>query len=99
VDLPYILFLSFSLFAIGVMGVLFKRNILVFFLSIELILNSANLLFIGFAREWGNMTGQIWVFFVLVLAAVEAAVGFAIVINYFRSKQIVDLDQINVLKG
>jgi len=57
------------------------------------------LLFIAFAREWGDMTGQVWVFFVLVLAAVEAAVGFAIVINYFRTKKAVDLDQINLLKG
>jgi len=98
-NLPFILFLSFSLFVIGVLGVLTKRNILVFFLSIELILNSANLLFIAFAREWGDMTGQVWVFFVLVLAAVEAAVGFAIVINYFRTKEAVDIDQINLLKG
>lgn len=98
-NLSFILFLSFSLFVIGVFGVLTKRNVLVFFLSIELILNSANLLFIAFAREWGNMTGQVWVFFVLVLAAVEAAVGFAIVINYFRTKEAVDLDQINLLKG
>lgn len=98
-NLTFILFLSFSLFVIGVLGVLTKRNILVFFLSIELILNSANLLFIAFAREWGDMTGQVWVFFVLVLAAVEAAVGFAIVINYFRTKKAVDLDQINLLKG
>jgi len=98
-NLTFILFLSFSLFVIGVLGVLTKRNVLVFFLSIELILNSANLLFIAFAREWGDMTGQVWVFFVLVLAAVEAAVGFAIVINYFRTKEAVDLDQINLLKG
>jgi len=98
-NLTFILFLSFSLFVIGVLGVLTKRNILVFFLSIELILNSANLLFIAFAREWGDMTGQVWVFFVLVLAAVEAAVGFAIVINYFRTKKAVALDQINLLKG
>jgi len=98
-NLTFILFLSFSLFVIGVLGVLTKRNVLVFFLSIELILNSANLLFIAFAREWGDMTGQVWVFFVLVLAAVEAAVGFAIVINYFRTKEAVDLDQINILKG
>ena len=98
-SLSLLLGLSFALFAIGVIGVLTKRNILVFFLSIEMVLNSANLLFIAFAREWGNMTGHVWVFFVLVLAAVEAAVGLAIVINIFRSKQIVDIDQINLLKG
>lgn len=98
-NLSLLLILSFGLFAIGLIGVLTKRNILVFFLSIELILNAANLLFIAFAREWGNMTGHVWVFFVLVLAAVEAAVGFAIVINIFRRKEIVDIDQINLLKG
>lgn len=98
-NLAYILILSFSLFTIGVIGVLTKRNVLVFFLSIELILNAANLLFIGFAREWGNLTGQLWVFFVLVLAAVEAGIGFAIVINAFRSSENVDLDEINALKG
>ncbi len=98
-NLSLLVILSFGLFAIGLIGVLTKRNILVFFLSIELILNAANLLFIAFAREWGNMTGHVWVFFVLVLAAVEAAVGFAIVINIFRRKEIVDIDQINLLKG
>lgn len=98
-SLSYLLFISFALFAIGVIGVLTKRNVLVFFLSVELILNAGNLLFIGFAREWGNMTGHVWVFFVLVLAAVEAAVGFAIVINAFRTKQVVDIDQIDILKG
>lgn len=98
-SLNLLLILSFALFTIGLIGILTKRNILVFFLSIEMLLNSANLLFIAFAREWGNMTGQVWVFFVLILAAVEAAVGFAIVINVFRRKQIVDIDQINLLKG
>ncbi len=98
-SLSLLIILSFALFTIGLIGVLTKRNVLVFFLSIEMILNSANLLFIAFAREWGNMTGHVWVFFVLVLAAVEAAVGFAIVIHIFRSKRIVDIDQINLLKG
>ncbi|MBI3900681.1 MAG: NADH-quinone oxidoreductase subunit NuoK [Chlamydiia bacterium] len=98
-NLTFFVMLSFALFAIGLIGVLTKRNVLIFFLSIELILNSANLLFIAFAQAWGNMTGQVWVFFVLVLAAVEAAVGFAIVINIYRTKQVIDIDQINSLKG
>lgn len=62
-------------------------------------LNSANLLFVTFARMWGNTTGLVWVFFVLVLAAAEAAVGFAIIINLFRSRQVVDVDQFNELRG
>lgn len=98
-SLVYYVLLSFVLFAIGVAGVLAKRNALIFFLSMELMLNAANLLFVAFARHWGNATGLVWVFFVLVVAAAEAAVGFALIINLFRSKQIVDVDQYNVLKG
>ena len=90
---------SMAMFVIGIIGLLLKRNPLIFFLVIELMLNSANLLFVAFARQWGNETGQIWVFFVLVVAAAEAAVGIAIIINLFRSKQVVDIDQYNVLKG
>lgn len=88
---PY-LFMSFSMFLIGILGLLFKRNVLIFFLSIELMLNSANLLFVAFSRSSGNETGLIWVFFVLVVAAAEAAVGLSIVIHSFRTKQIVDID-------
>lgn len=98
-DLTYFIFLSMALFTIGIIGVLSKRNALVMFLSIELMLNSANLLFVAFAKAQGNSTGLVWVFFVLVLAAAEAAVGLAIIINLFRSKQVVDVDQYNTLKG
>lgn len=90
---------SSALFAIGIVGVLLKRNPLIFFLSIELMLNASNLLFVAFARQWGNMTGLVWVFFVLVVAAAEAAVGLALIINNFRSKQVVDMDQFDKLKG
>lgn len=98
-DLSFNIFISMAMFAIGFIGVLVKRNALIFFLSIELMLNSANLLFVAFANHWGNQIGLAWVFFVLVVAAAEAAVGLAIIINYFRSKQVVDIDQINELKG
>lgn len=87
------------MFAIGIIGVLAMRNALIFFLSIELMLNAGNLLFVSFARMWGNTTGLVWVFFVLVVAAAEAAVGLAIIINLFRSKQVVDVDQYNELRG
>ena len=96
--LPMI-FVSMAMFAIGVIGVLAMRNALIFFLSIELMLNAANLLFVAFANHWGNQTGLVWVFFVLVVAAVEAAVGLAIIINLFRTKQVVDVDQFNELRG
>lgn len=90
---------SVGLFAIGILGVLLKRNPLIFFLSIELMLNASNLLFVTFARMWGDMTGQVWVFFILVVAAAEAAVGLALIINLFRSKQVVDMDQYDTLRG
>ncbi len=98
-DILFFIYISMAMFAVGVIGVLVKRNALIFFLSIELMLNAANLLFVAFARQWGNETGLVWVFFVLVVAAAEAAVGLALIINLFRSKQIVDVDQYNVLKG
>lgn len=98
-DITLIIFVSMAMFAIGVIGVLAKRDTLIFFLAIELMLNSANLLFVAFARQWGNQTGLVWVFFVLVVAAAEAAVGLAIIINLFRTKQVVDVDQYNELKG
>jgi NADH-quinone oxidoreductase subunit K len=98
-DATLMIFLSMAMFAIGIVGVLAMRNTLIFFLSIELMLNSANLLFVTFANYWGNQIGLIWVFFVLVVAAAEAAVGFAIIISLFRSKQDVDIDQYNALRG
>ena len=90
--------ISLAMFVCGIIGVLIKRNTLISFLSIELIFNSANLLFVAFAREWENQTGLVWVFFVLVVAAAEAAVGLAIMINLFRAKQVVDIDQFNSLR-
>ena len=98
-DLSVFIFISMVMFAIGIVGVLFRRNALILFLSIELMLNSANLLFVGFAREWGNQTGLVWVFFVLVVAAAEAAIGLAILISLFRAKRVVDIDQFNSLRG
>jgi len=98
-DTPFMIFLSLALFVIGILGVLIKRNALILFLSIELMLNASNLLFVSFSDSWGNLTGQVWVFFVLVVAAAEAAVGLAIIINLFRSKQSVDVDQYNDLRG
>jgi len=98
-DMSLIIFISMAMFSIGFIGVLAKRNALILFLSIELMLNAANLLFVAFARQWGNNTGLVWVFFVLVVAAAEAAVGLAIIINLFRAKQVVDIDQYNDLRG
>lgn len=90
---------SFLMFAVGLIGVLAKRNTIILFLCVEMMLNSANLLFVLFAWEWGNQIGLLWVFFVLIVAAAEAAVGLAIIINLFRARQVVDVDQFNLLRG
>lgn len=98
-DISLMVIFSFTLFVLGIIGVLLKRNALILFLSIEMMLNASNLLFVSFSNYWGNNVGLVWVFFVLVIAAAEAAVGLAIIINLFRSKQVVDIDQYNILKG
>lgn len=98
-DITFIILASMTLFVVGLIGVLSRRNTLILFLSIEMMLNAANLLFVVFARQWEDQTGLVWVFFVLVVAAAEAAVGLAVIINLFRAKQVVDVDQYNVLRG
>jgi NADH-quinone oxidoreductase subunit K len=99
VNIGLIILISVLMFFIGILGTLTRRNALIFFLSIEMMLNAANLLFVAFSRLWGNEIGLTWVFFVLVVAAAEAAVGLAIIINVFRKKQIVDIDQYDELRG
>ena len=90
--------LSAILFVIGAAGVLARRNAIIVFMSIELMLNSVNLTLIAFSAHLGNATGQMLVFFVMTVAAAEAAVGLAIVIALFRRKKTVNLDEINILK-
>ena len=96
--LPEALFFSAVLFTIGVMGVLLRRNAIIIFMSVELMLNAVNLTFIGFARAYGA-AGQVFVFFVMAVAAAEAAVGLAIIIALFRHRETVNLQNINLLKG
>jgi NADH-quinone oxidoreductase subunit K len=98
VPLQSYLILSAVLFIIGAAGVLSRRNAIIVFMSIELMLNSANLTLIAFSMFLGNATGQMLVFFVMTVAAAEAAVGLAIVIALFRQKKTVNLDEINILK-
>ncbi len=90
--------LSAVLFVIGAAGVLARRNAIIVFMSLELMLNSVNLMLIAFSVQLGNATGQMLVFFVMTVAAAEAAVGLAIVIALFRRKKSVNLDEINILK-
>ena len=92
------LFFSAVLFTIGVIGVLTRRNAIIIFMCVELMLNAVNLSFVAFSRAYG-VAGQVFVFFVMTVAAAEAAVGLAIIIALFRHKQTVNLQQINLLKG
>ena len=92
------LFFSAVLFTIGVIGVLTRRNAIIVFMCIELMLNAVNLSFVAFAQVYGA-AGQVLVFFVMTVAAAEAAVGLAIIIALFRHRETVDLSNINILKG
>jgi NADH-quinone oxidoreductase subunit K len=91
--------LSAILFTIGALGVLIRRNAIVIFMAVELMLNAANLAFVAFARMHGNLSGQVFVFFVITVAAAEVAVGLALIVAIFRTKKSIDVDQMNSLKG
>ncbi len=97
--LSHVLGVSALLFSIGVIGVLCRRNTLVVFMSVEIMLNAANLAFIGFARERGGMEGQAIAFFVMALAAAEVAVGLGIIMAVFKKQGTIDLGKVNFLKG
>ncbi|HEY0263872.1 MAG TPA: NADH-quinone oxidoreductase subunit NuoK [Granulicella sp.] len=98
VPISYYLILAAVLFSVGVASFLIKRNIITIFMSIELMLNAVNLTFVAFAHMWHQVQGQIFVFFVMVVAAAEAAVGLAIIIAIFRTRQTLNVDQINLMK-
>jgi len=99
VPISYYLVLAAVIFSIGIASFLIKRNIITIFMSIELMLNAVNLTFVAFAHMWHQITGQIFVFFVMVVAAAEAAVGLAIIIAIFRTRQTLNVDQVNLLKN
>jgi NADH-quinone oxidoreductase subunit K len=98
VPLDYYLILSAVIFAIGVIGVLVRRNLIVVLMSIELMLNAVNLTFITFSRYLGSMQGQVIVFFVMAVAAAEAVIGLAIVISVFRHRRSLDPQEMQLLK-
>ncbi len=95
----YSVILSMLLFAIGILAVLSRRHPIVIFMGIELMLNSANLLFIAFARHFGEVEGQIYALMIMAVAAAEVAVGLAIIVAIYRYRSDVDVDQISQLKG
>jgi len=98
VTLNHYLVLSALLFCIGVAGVLLRRNAIIIFMSIELMLNAVNLTFIAFARHLDSLDGHIFVLFVMAVAAAEVAVGLAIIIAIFKRKSSADVDRVNLLK-
>lgn len=99
VPTAWYLILAAVLFSTGVAAFLIKRNVISIFMSIELMLNAVNLTFVAFAQMWHQLSGQIFVFFVMVVAAAEAAVGLAIIIAIFRTSRTLNVDQINLMKN
>jgi len=99
VPIAYYLILAAILFSTGVAAFLIKRNVITIFMSIELMLNAVNLTFVAFAHMWHQVNGQIFVFFVMVVAAAEAAVGLAIIIAIFRTRSTLNVDEINLMQS
>jgi NADH-quinone oxidoreductase subunit K len=99
VSLNSYLILSALLFSIGAIGVFTRRNALIIYMCIELMLNAVNLTFVAFSKYLGNMDGHVFVFMIMTVAAAEAAVGLAIIIALFRNKETVNVDAINLMKG
>jgi NADH-quinone oxidoreductase subunit K len=98
VTLQHYLFLSAALFCLGIVGVMFRRNLIVILMSLELMLNAVNLSFIAFSRYLGSIEGQVFVLFVMVVAAAEVAVGLAIAVAVFRQRGTVNINDINLMK-
>ena len=98
VDLYYYLVLSSIVFILGVVGVLIRRNIIIILLSIELMFNAANINFVAFAHYLQSINGQVFVFFVMTVAAAEVAIGLAIIIAVYRHRQVLNVEQINIMK-
>lgn len=91
--------LALVLFTLGAMGVLLRRNAILVFMSVELMLNAANLAFAAFARQWLNLDGQIFVFLVITVAAAEVAIGLALIVAIFRTKNSIDIDDLHQMEG
>lgn len=98
VPLSHYLVLGAIMFVIGVAGVLMRRNAIIILMSIELMLNAVNITFVGFARQWGDLAGQVFAIFVITVAAAEAAVGLAILIALNRDRTVLNVDEVNLLK-
>jgi NADH-quinone oxidoreductase subunit K len=91
--------LSAVLFVLGTMGVLLRRNAILVFMSVELMLNAANLALVAFARQWNQLEGHLFVFFVMTVAAAEVAVGLALIVAIFRTKKSINIDELHQMEG
>ncbi len=99
VPIEHVIILSLIIFSIGILGVLIRKNAIIIFMSIELMLNAVNLSLVGFSRYYNSVDGQVFVFLIMTLAAAEVAVGLAIIVSLFRNKQTINIDKINILRG
>ena len=95
---PYVM-LSMVLFLMGALGVLLRRNAILVFMSVELMLNSANLALVAFAQQWQQINGHVFVFFVMTVAAAEVAVGLGLIVNIFRERQSINIDDLHQMEG
>ena len=98
IPLNYYLFVSAIMFSIGTIGVLTRRNAIVIFMCVEMMLNAVNLTFIAFSRYLGNIDGQVFVFFIMTVAAAEAAVGLALMIAFYNNRESIDVEDVNLMK-
>jgi NADH-quinone oxidoreductase subunit K len=99
VPIDLYIMLAAVLFVMGVLGVLIRRNAILVFMSVELMLNAGNLALVAFARQWGQADGQVFVFFVMTVAAAEVAVGLALIVAIFRSKKSISVDDLHQMQG
>jgi NADH-quinone oxidoreductase subunit K len=96
---PYhYLVLSAALFMVGVIGVMLRRNVIIIFMSIELMLNAVNINLAAFAQQWQNAVGQVFAIFIIAVAAAEAAVGLGIILSFYRNKDTLDVDEMNIMR-
>jgi NADH-quinone oxidoreductase subunit K len=99
IQTEWFVMLSMVLFVLGTMGVLIRRNAILVFMSVELMLNAANLALVAFAHQWNQVSGHVFVFFVITVAAAEVAIGLALIVAIFRSKQSIDIDTLHQMEG
>ena len=99
VETEAFIMLSAVLFVMGTMGVLLRRNAILVFMSVELMLNAGNLALVAFAQQWGNLDGQLFVFFVMTVAAAEVAIGLALIVAIFRTRDSIDIDDLHQMEG